>query len=81
MLRSLMIAPLVVAGGPKSATLIDGLQLTADAVASGTRGAIIGRNVWGSDDMTLAMLAFKAVIHEGKTPHEALQATLQAQAS
>lgn len=65
-------APLVVAGGPKAATLSDGLQLAANAVASGTRGAIIGRNVWGNEDITGAMLAFKAVIHDGKTPDEAL---------
>jgi len=74
-------APLVVAGGPKSGTLLDGLQLAADAVASGARGAIIGRNVWGSEDITSAMLAFKAVIHEGLTPQQAQQSVLQAQAS
>ena len=74
-------APLVVAGGPKSATLVDGLQMAFDAVSSGVRGAIIGRNVWGSDNITGAMQAFKAVVHEGKSPQDALAAAFQSQAN
>jgi class I fructose-bisphosphate aldolase len=70
-------SPLVVAGGPKTATLLDGLQLAANAIASGTRGAIIGRNVWGSEDIAGAMLAFKAVIHDGKPPLEAFEPTVK----
>lgn len=73
-------APLVVAGGPKSATLADGLQMIADAMASGVRGAVIGRNIWGSNDVAAAMRAFKAVVHEGKSPAEALAADFQMQA-
>jgi class I fructose-bisphosphate aldolase len=65
--------PLVVAGGPKSATLADGLQMAAQAVSSGVRGMIIGRNVWGGEDARGAMIAFKAVVHDGKTPGEALE--------
>jgi len=69
--------PLVVAGGPKAATLLEGLQLGANAVESGAQGAIIGRNVWGAEDITGAMSAFKAVIHDGKTPSEALDVRSQ----
>ena len=39
--------PVVAAGGPKAATLEAALQMMADVVASGARGATIGRNVWG----------------------------------
>jgi DhnA family fructose-bisphosphate aldolase class Ia len=42
-------------------------------VHSGARGATIGRNVWGFPDITSAVRAFKAVIHERKTPSEALE--------
>jgi class I fructose-bisphosphate aldolase len=64
--------PLVVAGGPKTATLAEGLKTMADAVTSGVRGATIGRNIWGNEDITGALLAFKAIIHEAKTPQEVL---------
>jgi class I fructose-bisphosphate aldolase len=46
--------------------------MMADVVRSGARGATIGRNVWGFQRITQAVLAFKAVIHEGKSPEEAL---------
>lgn len=66
--------PLVAAGGPKTETLAAALQLMADAVACGVRGATIGRNIWGVDDITGALRAFKAVIHDGLTPAQALTA-------
>ena len=39
----------------------------------GLARATIGRNVWGFGQTTAATLAFKAVIHEEKTPEEALR--------
>jgi class I fructose-bisphosphate aldolase len=65
--------PLVAAGGPKSETLESALAMMAEVVQSGARGATIGRNVWGFEQITAAVRAFKAVIHDGKSPREALQ--------
>lgn len=65
--------PLVAAGGPRTETLEDALQLMAEVVQSGARGATIGRNIWGFADVTAATRAFMAVIHDNKTPQEALQ--------
>jgi len=45
-----------------------------DAVEGGAEGATIGRNVWGFEQVTAALHAFKAVIHDRKTPGEALRA-------
>jgi class I fructose-bisphosphate aldolase len=64
--------PLIAAGGPKTSTFEGALQLMADAVRSGMRGATIGRNIWGSDDITGALRAFKAVIHDETTPQAAM---------
>jgi class I fructose-bisphosphate aldolase len=64
--------PVVAAGGPKTPTLRDGLQLLADAVSVGVRGGTVGRNIWGGDDIAGAVRAYKAVIHDGKTADEAL---------
>jgi class I fructose-bisphosphate aldolase len=65
--------PLVAAGGPKADNLEAALQMMYEVVQSGARGATIGRNVWGFDHITKAVLAFKAVIHEGLTPQQALE--------
>jgi hypothetical protein len=52
--------------GPKADTLQAALTMMGEVVASGARGATIGRNVWGFENVTAAVQAFKAVIHEGK---------------
>jgi len=63
--------PIVAAGGPKAETLSAALRMIAEVVQSGARGATIGRNIWGFPQITAAVQAFKAVIHDGKTPEEA----------
>ena len=55
--------PIVAAGGPKTETLQDALDLAAGVVAAGAAGMTIGRNIWGASDPAEAMKAFKAVIH------------------
>jgi DhnA family fructose-bisphosphate aldolase class Ia len=35
---------------------------------------MIGRNIWGFEQIGAAVAAFKAVIHDGKTAQEALKA-------
>ncbi len=65
-------APLVAAGGPKADTLVAALQMVAEVVQSGARGATIGRNVWGFTDITAAVRACKAVIHDGASAEEAI---------
>jgi fructose-bisphosphate aldolase, class I len=66
--------PVVIAGGPKTDTLLGALQQTADALRAGARGAVVGRNLWGHGDTTKAARAFKLVIHDGLAPEEALAA-------
>jgi class I fructose-bisphosphate aldolase len=63
--------PVVAAGGPKAETLPAALAMIADVVRSGARGATIGRNVWGFAQITKAIEAFKAVIHDGRSADEA----------
>jgi class I fructose-bisphosphate aldolase len=64
--------PVVAAGGPKSQTLVAALEMIAEVMCTGARGATIGRNVWGFEDITAAVGAFQAVVHAGKSPQEAL---------
>ena len=65
--------PLVAAGGPKADTLRAALTMVAQVVQSGARGATIGRNIWGFEQIGPAVQAFKAVVHDGKSPEEALK--------
>lgn len=65
--------PIVAAGGPRTESLHAALSMMGDAVRSGMRGATIGRNVWGFAQITQAVQAFKAVIHDGRSADEAMQ--------
>jgi fructose-bisphosphate aldolase, class I len=65
--------PLVAAGGPQTGTLLAALETMTQVVRSGARGATIGRNIWGCENIKAAVCAFKAVIHDGKSPDEAIQ--------
>jgi class I fructose-bisphosphate aldolase len=66
--------PVVAAGGPKSQTLMAALETMAEVRSTGARGATIGRNVWGFDDISAAVRAFQGVIHGGLAPQAAAQA-------
>jgi class I fructose-bisphosphate aldolase len=65
--------PVVAAGGPRAPTLAAALQAMSEVVRSGARGATIGRNVWGHEHIAEVIEAFKAVIHDERTPEEALR--------
>jgi class I fructose-bisphosphate aldolase len=65
--------PLVAAGGPRCESLRDALIMATKVVASGARGATIGRNIWGTPDPTRALIAFRGVIHDGMSPGTALK--------
>lgn len=66
--------PFVAAGGPRSGSLREALQSMNDAVEGNALGATIGRNVWGFEQVTAALQAFKAVIHDRQSPEEAMRA-------
>lgn len=63
--------PIVLAGGPKTATGTEALEQVVEGVRAGAKGAVVGRNLWGADDVTAAANAFKAVIHDGLTAEAA----------
>jgi DhnA family fructose-bisphosphate aldolase class Ia len=65
--------PVVAAGGPKQPTFEAALEMMLKVVKSGARGATIGRNIWNESNITAAVLAFKSVIHEMKSPKEAMK--------
>jgi fructose-bisphosphate aldolase, class I len=64
--------PVVAAGGPKAPTLRDALEMGTGVIAAGARGMVTGRNIWGFAEITRAVAAFKAVIHDSCTPEQAM---------
>jgi fructose-bisphosphate aldolase, class I len=64
--------PVVVAGGPRTESIQEGLRFTADALRAGAVGAVVGRNIWGVDDIESVAAAYRAVIHDSATPEQAL---------
>ncbi len=65
--------PIVVAGGPQTNSLREALQLLSDVVQSGGRGAVVGRNVWGFPQVTEIVRAMRLVIHDEKSPEQAMR--------
>jgi class I fructose-bisphosphate aldolase len=64
--------PVVVAGGPRTESIKEGLTFTADALRAGAVGAVVGRNIWGVDDIESVAAAYRAVIHDSVSPEQAL---------
>ena len=61
-------APIVAAGGPKSESFVEALELMRAACNAGARGATIGRNIWGHRHPKQALQAFKRVVLEEQEP-------------
>jgi class I fructose-bisphosphate aldolase len=64
--------PVVLAGGPRTETIREGLMFTAEGLEAGAVGAVVGRNIWGAADIEGVAAAYRAVIHDKATPEEAL---------
>lgn len=64
--------PIVAAGGPRTETTIMALQMAYEVIQSGAKGMTVGRNIWGVPDISKAVKAFSAVIHNGISPQDAL---------
>jgi len=64
--------PIVMAGGKKLPE-IDALTMAYNAIQQGASGVDMGRNIFQSEDPTAMIQAVGSVVHEGKTPQEAIE--------
>jgi len=64
--------PIVMAGGKKLPELA-ALTMAHRAVTEGAAGVDMGRNIFQSDNPVGMMRAVSAVVHDGKSPEEALE--------
>ena len=65
--------PVIIAGGPKTGTNEQLLQMVYDSVAAGGAGLSVGRNVFQAKNPTLMVKAMVSIVHEGATVEEALK--------
>lgn len=60
--------PIVAAGGPRCDTLDDAVRFAHEVVRAGAVGLTVGRNVWGFDDVPLAMKRLTDAVFHGEGP-------------
>jgi fructose-bisphosphate aldolase/2-amino-3,7-dideoxy-D-threo-hept-6-ulosonate synthase len=65
--------PIVIAGGPKTSTDREFLEMIRGAMDSGARGVAIGRNVFQHSDPTKMTKAITHIVHQNSTVDEALE--------
>ena len=65
--------PVIIAGGPKTDTTKDVLQMVYDSIQAGGSGVAFGRNVFQAEDPTKIVNALSKVIHENYTIEEVLK--------
>ncbi len=64
--------PVLIAGGPRTETLRQALEMVAGALQAGASGMFIGRNVFQAPDPARMMHVFQAMIHDGLSVDDAL---------
>ncbi|MHC1631275.1 MAG: 2-amino-3,7-dideoxy-D-threo-hept-6-ulosonate synthase [Methanotrichaceae archaeon] len=65
--------PVVIAGGPKTETDQEFLEMIRGAIDAGAKGVAIGRNVFQHDDPTKMTNAISAIVHHNKSVEEAMK--------
>ncbi|SFM77147.1 2-amino-3,7-dideoxy-D-threo-hept-6-ulosonate synthase [Methanolobus profundi] len=65
--------PIVIAGGPKTNTDEEFLQMIEGAMEGGARGVAIGRNVFQHENPTKITRAITEIVHHKKSVEEALE--------
>lgn len=63
--------PVVIAGGPKTESVLEVLEFVYDGMQRGAIGVNLGRNIWQNEHPTAVAQALRAVIHENCSPKEA----------
>ena len=65
--------PVVIAGGPKTATQLEVFEFVYDGMQKGAIGVKLGRNIWQTEHPVAAIRAIRSIIHDDYTPQEAQQ--------
>jgi len=63
--------PVYIAGGPATETDREVLEMVHEAVSSGAKGVMFGRNIWQRDDPAAIIDSLEALVHENAPVNEA----------
>jgi fructose-bisphosphate aldolase/2-amino-3,7-dideoxy-D-threo-hept-6-ulosonate synthase len=66
-------APVIIAGGPKSKTAQEILEMALESMKAGSAGLSIGRNVFQHENPTQMVKALSAIVHKGSSVEQALK--------
>jgi len=65
--------PIIVLSGPGASDQEGLLRIIRDAIDSGAKGVIMGRNIWGQKDPSLMIKVISKMIHEDETVENAFK--------
>lgn len=60
--------PVMILGGPSSGSVQAMLDDVSDAMAAGSRGLVMGRSVWQTEDPAAVVSALRRIVHEDEAP-------------
>ncbi len=66
--------PILIAGGPKTTTLREALEMVQGALDAGARGMFVGRNVFQAPQPPVMLKVMRRIIHDRISVEEALDA-------
>lgn len=58
--------PILIAGGPKTASVKESLEMVKGAINAGASGVVLGRNVVQAKDPVAMIKALRAIVHDGE---------------
>ena len=64
--------PVVIAGGPKTESSREFLQMVKESLMAGGAGLSVGRNVFQHPNRVLLLKALRGIVHEDRSVDEAL---------
>ncbi len=66
-------APIMIAGGPKTGSVEETLQMIRDAVSAGAAGTIVGRRIFQSDDVAKNLEAVCKIVYDEAPANKNIQ--------
>lgn len=73
--------PILIAGGPKTNSLKESFDMVHGAVKAGAGGVLLGRNIIQADDPAATLRTIRAIVHDGASASQAMQAHLPRKAA
>jgi len=64
--------PILIAGGPKTNSVKEGLEMVEGAMRAGAAGTLLGRNILQAEDPARMLQAMRGIVHGGQSVDQAM---------